>query len=78
MNAHQLALAGVDCLSFGPSDLTLDIQSHPNPHYTTVEQCVAAVVAAVSHDTAICFRSDRAERQKWADLGATVFLEPPS
>ena len=77
MNAHQLALDGVDCLSFGPSDLTLDIESHPNPRYTTVEECVAAVAESVSPDTALCFRSDRAERQKWADLGATVFLEPP-
>ena len=77
MNAHQLALDGVDCLSFGPSDLTLDIESHPNPRYTTVEECVAAVAESVSPDTALCYRSDRAERQKWADLGATVFLEPP-
>lgn len=79
LDAHRLALPGVDCLSFGPTDLTLDIQAHPNPPYRTVEECVAAVArSAEGTQTALCFRNGTPDqRQHWADLGVTVFLERP-
>ena len=79
VNAHKLAKPGVDCLSFGPADLTLDIEAHPNPPYGSVEECVSAVAATVKGtQTALCFRNGTPDlRQKYADLGATVFLERP-
>ena len=79
LHAHKLARAEVDCLSFGPSDLTFDIASHPNPPYATVEECVAAVAKSVQGtETALCFRTGTPDRRaQYADLGVTVFLERP-
>ncbi|MEE2657396.1 MAG: aldolase/citrate lyase family protein [Candidatus Latescibacterota bacterium] len=79
LHAHGMALPEVDCLSFGPTDLTLDIESHPNPPYSTLEACVEAVARSVEGtQTAICYRNGSPDtRQHWADLGVTVFLEAP-
>ena len=80
LNAHQLAREGVDCLSFGPSDLSFDIEAHPNPPYATVEECVGAVADSVrGTQTALCYRTGSPDlRQQFADLGVTVFLERPA
>ena len=79
LHAHDFALPGVDCLSFGPTDLTFDIEGHPNPPYRTVEECVQAVSRSLEGSpTALCYRNGSPEtREQWADLGVTVFLERP-
>ncbi|MFC1525254.1 aldolase/citrate lyase family protein [Candidatus Latescibacterota bacterium] len=79
VKAPRLALPGVDCLAFGPADLALDIANHPNPPYATVDDCVRAVARSLEgSDTVVSFRSGAPElRQKYADLGVTVFLERP-
>jgi 2-keto-3-deoxy-L-rhamnonate aldolase RhmA len=79
LHAHTLALPGVDCFSFGPTDLTLDIEAHPNPPYRRLEDCVEAVARSVQgSETALCYRNGTPDtRQHWADVGVTVFLERP-
>lgn len=78
LHAHTFARPGVDALSFGPVDLALDIASHPNPPYRTVEACVEAVARSVPL-TPLCYRNGTPDqRQRWADLGVTVFLERPA
>lgn len=76
-HARHLAKPGVDCLSFGPADLTFSIESHPHHALQTVDACVEYVAKAVADTpTAVCFRNGSpSTRQKYADLGVTVFLE---
>lgn len=76
-NARKLAKNGVDCLSFGPTDLTFSIESHPNHALQTVDDCVKYVAKELEGSpTAICFRNGNSNtRQKYADMGVTVFLE---
>ena len=76
-HAQYLAKPGVDCLSFGPADLTFSIESHPNHALQTVDACVEYVARALEGTTtAVCFRNGSpSTRQKYADMGVTVFLE---
>ena len=56
-HARYLAKPGVDCLSFGPADLTFSIESHPNHALQTVDACVEYVARALEGTTtAVCFR----------------------
>ena len=76
-HARYLAKPGVDCLSFGPADLTFSIEGHPNHALQTVDACVEYVAKALEGTTtAVCFRNGSpSTRQKYADMGVTVFLE---
>ncbi len=77
--AQLLALPGVDCLSFGPADLTFNLESNPNYKLKSVDECVQDVVNKLSAaNTQVCFRNYTKEtRQKYIDMGVTVFLERP-
>ena len=79
LHAHTFALPGVDCFSFGPTDLTFDIERHPNPPYKSPEDCVEAVARSLEGSrTALCYRNGTPDsRRHWADLGVSVFLERP-
>ena len=76
-HSRQLAKPGVDCLSFGPIDLTFNLATHPRHPFKSVDHCVAYVVRALEgSDTKVCFRSyDPDTRPKYADMGVTVFFE---
>lgn len=76
-NARRLAKPGVDCLSFGPTDLTFSMEGHPNHALQTVDACVQYVVKELEGcSTTVCFRNGNpSTRQKYADMGVTVFLE---
>lgn len=78
-NSRSLALPGVDCLSFGPMDLTFSQEAHPNHSLKTVDDCVRYVVKELEGtDTVACFRSYNPElRQKYYDMGVPVLLETP-
>jgi len=78
-SAYSLALSGVDCLSFGPADLSLDMRQNPHPEMKTVDDCVAHVCRSLEGtDTVVCFRNGTPDtREKYADMGVTVFLERP-
>ena len=77
--ARMLAKPGVDCLSFGPADLTFSLEAHPDHPFRTVDDCVSHVVQQMrDSEVAVCFRNyDPALRQKYRDMGVTVLLERP-
>ena len=76
-NARGLAKQGVDCLSFGPNDLSFSLESQPDHHLKTVDDCVRHVVEQLRDTTvAACFRNRTPDnRRKYADMGVTVLLE---
>jgi 2-keto-3-deoxy-L-rhamnonate aldolase RhmA len=79
-HSRQFAKPGVDVLSFGPIDLTFNLQTHPRHPFQSVDDCVAYVVKALEGSgTRVCFRNyDAKLREKYADMGVTVFLETPT
>lgn len=78
-SAFNLARPGVDCLSFGPTDLQMDLNHRGHPRLKSVDDCVRLVVEALQGtDTAVCFRNGTADRRaRYADMGVRVFLEAP-
>lgn len=77
--ARKLARPGVDCLSFGPNDLMYSIEAHPHHPFRNVDDCVRHVVEQLAgSSTRVCFRNHPASmRQRYVDMGVTVFLESP-
>ncbi|OGG55645.1 MAG: hypothetical protein A3F84_23840 [Candidatus Handelsmanbacteria bacterium RIFCSPLOWO2_12_FULL_64_10] len=78
-HARQFARPGVDCLSFGPIDLMFSLKAHPRHPFQTMDDCIRHVARALEGtSTRVCVRSGGPDaRQKYADMGATVFLESP-
>lgn len=76
-HARRIAKSGVDCLSFGPTDLTFSMEGHPNHALQSVDECVQYVVKELEDSpTAVCFRNGNpTTREKYAEMGVTVFLE---
>ena len=75
---YALAKPGVDCISFGPTDLSFSLKYSNHPRLKTVDDCVRHVVKTLEGThTAVCFRSRSADRQKYIDMGVTVILEAP-
>jgi 2-keto-3-deoxy-L-rhamnonate aldolase RhmA len=70
---------GIDCLTWGPADLSFDLEAHPEHPFRTVEDCLRHVLKQVENtDTKINFRSyDPALRNKYIDMGVTVLMERP-
>ena len=77
--ARHLAKFGVDCLSFGPMDLTLSLESHPHHPFQTRDNCIQHTVEQLRDtDTTVCYRNGTPDmRQKYFDMGVTVLLEMP-
>lgn len=77
--ARQLAQPGVDCLSFGPMDLTFSLESHPHHPFKSVDDCVRHICEQLrGSGTKVCFRNYTPDtRQKYLDMGVTVLLERP-
>ena len=78
-NARQLAMPGVDCLTWGPNDLRYDIEAHPRHPFRTVDDCVQHALDQLEGSTTrISFRSyDPALRNKYIDMGVTILMESP-
>ena len=78
-NARLMAKEGVDCISFGPMDLTFDLEAHPKHPFKTVDECVGHVAEQLQGTgVAACYRNGTPEsRQKYIDMGVTVLLEVP-
>ncbi len=74
---YALAKPGIDCISFGPTDLTFSLKQSNHPRLNTVDDCVRHVVATLrGTHTAVCYRSlSSSNRQKYLDMGVTVILE---
>ena len=79
-NIPRIVRPGVDCVSWGPSDLTLDRAANPkHPLSVSDDACVEYAVKALEGTGArLAFRSyDWKLRQKYIGMGATVLLQRP-
>ena len=78
-NARQLAKPGVDCLTWGPADLSFSLEAHPGHPFKTVDDCVQHVLKQLDGtDAKVSFRSySPDQRNKYIDMGVTVLMERP-
>ncbi len=77
-NCRSFAKPGVDCLSFGPADLSFSLENSPIHNFKSIEDCVQFTVNELEGtSTSVCFRNDLGTRQLYLDLGVTVLLETP-
>ena len=78
-NARKLAKKGVDCLTWGPADLSFDMEAHPQHPFQSVDECLRNVLHQLEGtDIRISFRNVTPDqRQKYIDMGITVFMERP-
>jgi len=79
-NIPRLVRPGVDCISWGPADLSFDREA--NPHHPLAESDDACVRHAAklleATDARLMIRSyDWKLRRKYLDMGATVLVELP-
>ncbi|MBN9315659.1 MAG: hypothetical protein J0I99_07975 [Devosia sp.] len=80
INARLLAKSGVHYVSFGPNDLQLSLDAHPHFPLRSVEACmqhVAQQLQGTGIPLGIAVGLTPAERQKYVDIGLTVFQEFP-
>ena len=75
-NARRFAKPGVDCLSFGPMDLSFSLEAHRNSPFKTVDECAGYVIEQLKGtDVTLAFRVPTYdERRKYIDMGARVIL----
>ena len=78
-NVHKLVRPGVDCVSFGPTDLSLSLDSHPHHALRSVDDCVDyAVKSLEGTGVGVCLRIYGPDlRQQYFDRGVQVILEQP-
>lgn len=78
-NARKLAMPGVDCLTWGPLDLSFSMEAYPQHWLKTVDDCVRhALKQLEGTNVRISFRSYDSElRNKYIDMGVTVLMERP-
>ncbi len=78
-DARRLAKPGVDCLTWGPADLSFDMEAHPQHPFQTVDACLLHVLQQLEGTSVrISFRNGTPDqRQKYIDMGITVFMERP-
>ena len=78
-HARQLAKPGVDCLTWGPSDLSFDLEAHPEHPFKTVDDCLRHVLKQLEGtNIRVSFRNYSPDlRNKYLDMGVTVFMERP-
>jgi 2-keto-3-deoxy-L-rhamnonate aldolase RhmA len=76
-NVKKLAKSGVDCVSWGPADLSFSRESNPDHPFKTDDDCVRYVVNQLEGTgVKLAYRSyDPALRNKYIDMGASVLLE---
>ncbi|MCZ6679660.1 MAG: aldolase/citrate lyase family protein [Candidatus Poribacteria bacterium] len=75
-NARKLAKPGVDCLSFGPADLSFSIEGYPHHWLKSVDDCARHVAEQLKGTgIAVCLRGVAPEnRDRYIDMGITMFL----
>ena len=78
-DAAQLAKAGVDCLTWGPADLSFDLEAHPEHPFQTVDDCLVNVLKQLEDtEVKVSFRNGTPDqRDKYREMGVTVFMERP-
>ena len=78
-NARQLAKPGITCLTWGPADLSYDIEAHPHHPLQSVDDCLKHVIQQFEGtNVRMSFRNyDYKLRDYYKDMGVTVFMENP-
>lgn len=76
---HLLAKSGVDALSVGPADLSVNLKAYPNHGFKNVDDCIAYLCKSLEGTgVAVCHRNYKPElRTKYRDMGVQVLLESP-
>ncbi len=80
VNIPRFAREGVDCISWGPADLSLDRQAHPHHPLAVSDDACIEYAATVCKDAGVKLmvrNYDWKLREKYFDMGATVLLESP-
>ena len=69
----------MDCLTWGPADLSFDMEAHPKHSFQKVDECLVNVLHQLEGTSIrISFRNVTPDqRQKYIDMGITVFMERP-
>jgi 4-hydroxy-2-oxoheptanedioate aldolase len=77
--ARRLIKPGVDCLTWGPADLSFDLEAHPEHPFRSVDDCLRHVLKQLEGtDVKISFRNYTPDlRNKYIDMGVTVLMERP-
>jgi 2-keto-3-deoxy-L-rhamnonate aldolase RhmA len=79
-NIGRLVRPGITHVTFGPNDLQFSIDVHPAYPLQTVEACMENVASQLQGSgirIAMGTTTVPAERQKYRDLGVTVFMAAP-
>ena len=79
-NIPTLAREGVDCISWGPADLSLDREAHPHHALAESDDVALEYAVKVANDVGVKImvrNYDWKLRDKYLEMGATVLLELP-
>ena len=78
-NARKLAKPGVDCLTWGPADLSFNLEGYGDHPFRSVDDCVRHVLKQLDGtEVRVSFRNYDADlRNKYIDMGVTVLMERP-
>ncbi|MBM4418156.1 MAG: hypothetical protein FJ033_07570 [Chloroflexi bacterium] len=79
-NITRLARPGITHVTWGPNDLEFSIEAHPEFPLRTVEACMANVakqLAGSGIGNGMGTTTTPTERQKYRDLGVTIFMALP-
>ena len=79
-NVQKLAKPGVSVVTFGPNDLSFNMEGHEGYPLTNVDDCmrnVAAQLAGTGIGLAMGTGTRPEEREKYLDMGITLFQEDP-
>lgn len=76
-NARRFVKPGLDFIAFGTSDLQLSIDGNPEFPLRTPDECMRYVADQVRDDVALglAFPVEPDEREKYLDMGITIFQE---
>jgi len=77
-NIGRMLRPGITHVTFGPNDLEFSLERHPHYGLKTVEACMANVrdqLAGTGVRIAMGTGTKPAERQKYRDLGVTIFQD---
>ncbi len=79
-NIPRLVREGVDCISWGPADLSLDREEHPHHAIAGSDDAAIEYAVKVCRDSGVKLmvrNYDWKLREKYLEMGATVLLELP-
>jgi 2-keto-3-deoxy-L-rhamnonate aldolase RhmA len=79
-NIARLARPGITHVTWGPNDLEFSLDLHPEYPLRTVEECMKNVAGQLDGSgirIAMGTTTTEAERQKYRELGVTIFMAAP-